>query len=278
MLGDRLRAGSLRCNFGSARTGHPARAYRVTLTAEGRDVSELRTHHHFNVRPAIGAKPDRILQVAATGSWTAYNTWGGSNHYSRASPPPGQKRNQYATTVSLERAWCRVFVVLPKSAPRVPPRDCSSARGSAALSPHGVGVREWLLQQIRLGRVGKLRPPFLLSLGPNTPATRWISRASTSCISIRIFSTATLALSSWVTDEYWTWEMRDAVDRYVERGGHAARFAGNFMWQTRLERTGKAQVCYKYRARAEDPVYESGPIRRAPRALGKQPRLAVPER
>ena len=39
-------------------------------------------------------------------------------------------------------------------------------------------------------------------------------------------------------DEYWTWEMRDAVDAYVERGGHAARFAGNFMWQTRLEDEG----------------------------------------
>jgi hypothetical protein len=51
--------------------------------------------------------------------------------------------------------------------------------------------------------------------------------------------------------------MRDAVDRYVERGGHVARFAGNFMWQTRLERGGKAQVCYKYRARAEDPVFKS---------------------
>ena len=51
--------------------------------------------------------------------------------------------------------------------------------------------------------------------------------------------------------------MRDAIDAYVERGGHVARFAGNFMWQTRLERGGKAQVCYKYRARAEDPVYRS---------------------
>ncbi len=58
-------------------------------------------------------------------------------------------------------------------------------------------------------------------------------------------------------DEYWTWEMRDAVDTYVERGGRAARFAGNFMWQTRLEDGGKRQVCYKYRSRAEDPAYRS---------------------
>ena len=64
-------------------------------------------------------------------------------------------------------------------------------------------------------------------------------------------------------DEYWTWEMRDAVDAYVERGGHVARFAGNFMWQTRLEDEGRRQVCYKYRARAEDPVYRER--RRHPR-------------
>ena len=51
--------------------------------------------------------------------------------------------------------------------------------------------------------------------------------------------------------------MRDAIDDYVERGGRVARFAGNFMWQTRLELGGKRQVCYKYRARAEDPVFKS---------------------
>ena len=64
-------------------------------------------------------------------------------------------------------------------------------------------------------------------------------------------------------DEYWTWEMRDAVDSYVEQGGHAARFAGNFMWQTRLEDEGRRQVCYKYQARAEDPAYRSGDVTRA---------------
>ncbi|MER8371008.1 N,N-dimethylformamidase beta subunit family domain-containing protein, partial [Mesorhizobium sp. M1378] len=64
-------------------------------------------------------------------------------------------------------------------------------------------------------------------------------------------------------DEYWTWEMRDAVDAFVDQGGQVARFAGNFMWQTRLEDEGRRQVCYKYRARAEDPVYRSGDVRRA---------------
>jgi hypothetical protein len=34
-----------------------------------------------------------------------------------------------------------------------------------------------------------------------------------------------------------------------------ARFAGNFCWQIRLEDEGRTQVCYKYRAPAEDPCY-----------------------
>jgi hypothetical protein len=47
--------------------------------------------------------------------------------------------------------------------------------------------------------------------------------------------------------------MRDAVEGYLEAGGRVARFAGNFLWQIRLEDEGRTQVCYKYRARAEDP-------------------------
>jgi hypothetical protein len=60
-------------------------------------------------------------------------------------------------------------------------------------------------------------------------------------------------------DEYWSWEMRDAIDAYVERGGRIARFAGNFMWQIRLEDAGQRQLCYKYLARAEDPFMRTGP-------------------
>jgi hypothetical protein len=60
-------------------------------------------------------------------------------------------------------------------------------------------------------------------------------------------------------DEYWSWEMRDAIDAYVARGGHVARFAGNFMWQIRLEDEGRRQVCYKYIARDEDPLMHGGP-------------------
>jgi hypothetical protein len=49
-------------------------------------------------------------------------------------------------------------------------------------------------------------------------------------------------------DEYWSANMRDAVDNYVDGGGNVARFAGNFLWQTRIEDEGRRQICYKYTA------------------------------
>ncbi|MFP6743924.1 MAG: N,N-dimethylformamidase beta subunit family domain-containing protein, partial [Alphaproteobacteria bacterium] len=58
-------------------------------------------------------------------------------------------------------------------------------------------------------------------------------------------------------DEYWSWEMRDTVDAYVEGGGKAARFAGNLMWQTRLEDGGATQICHKYNARQTDPLRDT---------------------
>ena len=71
--------------------------------------------------------------------------------------------------------------------------------------------------------------------------------------------------------------MRDAVDAYVDQGGHVARFAGNFMWQTRLEDEGQRQVCYKYVARTK-----TRPIRAAtspaPPIPGKRRRSAAPAR
>ena len=230
----------------------PSGAYRVTLTAEGRTGAELRAHHLFIVRPLVGAKPDRILQIAATGTWTAYNTWGGSNHYQGITGP---KRNQYATTVSLERPWCRGFVLLPDDAPRVP-LEVYPPPAAAPRYPH----LEWAFAH---GYSNKYASSGWASYDRHF--LHWAERAG---FAVDLGSQHDLHFNPEILDgyacvafvghdEYWTWEMRDAVDRYVERGGHVARFAGNFMWQTRLEREGKAQVCYKYRARAEDPVYRS---------------------
>jgi hypothetical protein len=230
----------------------PSGAYRVTLTAEGRDGASIRSHHLFIVRPPAGPQPQRILQIAATGTWTAYNTWGGSNHYRGITGP---KHDQCATTVSIERPWCRGFVVLPEGAPRVP-LEISPPPASAPRYPH----LEWAYAH---GYSNKYASAGWASYDRHF--FHWAERAG---FAVDLASQHELHFHPEVLrgydcvvcvghDEYWTWEMRDAIDDYVERGGRVARFAGNFMWQTRLEDDGKRQVCYKYRARAEDPVFRS---------------------
>ncbi|WP_429128645.1 N,N-dimethylformamidase beta subunit family domain-containing protein [Ensifer sp. 4252] len=230
----------------------PSGAYRLTLTAEGRDGAPIRCHHLFILRPEVGRKPGRVLQVAATGSWTSYNTWGGSNHYQGITGP---NRDQYATTVSIERPFCRGFVRLPVDAPRVP-LEIYSPMAVAPRYPH----MEWAYAN---GYSKKYASSGWASY--DSHFFRWAEREG---YAVDLASQHELHFNPEILDgydcvvfvghdEYWTWEMRDAVDGYVERGGHAARFAGNFMWQTRLENGGKRQVCYKYRSRAEDPAYRS---------------------
>jgi hypothetical protein len=227
----------------------PSGAYRLTLTAEGRDGRPIASHHLFIVRPPLGRRPGRILQVAATGSWLAYNTWGGSNHYQGITGPA---RNQFATHVSTQRPWCRGFVVLPEGAPRVPVEAIVPPLAEPRY-PH----MEWAFAT---GHSKKYASAGWASY--DGLFFRWAERQG---YAVDLATQHELHFSPEILDgydcavfvghdEYWTWEMRDAVDAFVERGGRAARFAGNFLWQTRLEDEGHRQVCYKYRARKEDPV------------------------
>lgn len=232
--------------------------YRLTLLAEGSDGQPIRCHHIIIVLPRPGRKQGRILQVAATGTWLAYNTWGGSNHYEGITGP---NRNLYSPVVSTQRPWCRGFIVLPPEAPRVPLEVAMPPR-TVPRYPH----MEWAYAT---GHSKKYASAGWASYDRHF--FRFAERAGYAvdlCSQHELHFTPEILLDYDCAvfvghDEYWTWEMRDAVDAFVEQGGRAARFAGNFMWQTRLEDQGRKQVCYKYRARAEDPVYRGGDVTRA---------------
>jgi len=54
-------------------------------------------------------------------------------------------------------------------------------------------------------------------------------------------------------DEYWSKEMRDQVERFIEGGGNVAFFSGNVCWwQVRFEDANRTMVCY--RSAPEDPL------------------------
>jgi hypothetical protein len=94
--------------------------YTITLSVPGHTSQSM-----FVLRPA--APTARIAFVLTTGTWCAYNDWGGSNHYQGLCGPSG---GDFAAEVSLSRPWAKGMVRWPEDAPRIPhasPR-CSAAR------------------------------------------------------------------------------------------------------------------------------------------------------
>lgn len=230
----------------------PSGGYVVELTAIASNGETLQYEHIFLVRPGEYSRKRRLLLVAATGSWTAYNDWGGSNHYEGIC---GETKDQFSPVLSLNRPYASGFVSLPPDAPRIPLRNPPDM-GATIRHPH----MEWAYEN---GYSKKYASAGWASY--ERPYVHWLENAG---YTVDMISEQDLHYRPSIVegydcltfighDEYWSWEMRDTIDRYVENGGNIARFAGNFLWQIRLEEGGSTQVCYKYVAREADPLYKS---------------------
>jgi hypothetical protein len=210
-------------------------------------------HHVFIVRPDPATPKAALLQVASTGTWAAYNDWGGSNFYEGITGPAGV---QFSPVVSLARPFSRGFAWLPEGAPRIP-LPTPPPPGAIPRYPH----MEWAYAN---GFSKKYASAGWASYDRHF--LRWAEARgiNVEMIAQHDLQTRPELLSAYPCvvfvghDEYWTWEMRDAIDTYVDNGGRVARFAGNFLWQMRFDPAIGTQTCYKYRARSEDPVLAGG--------------------
>jgi hypothetical protein len=214
--------------------------YRVHVASEMPDGTRLAHDHWFALR--AGPVAGDILQIAATSTWLAYNDWGGSNHYEGICGP---NRDQAAPVVSLDRPWSRGFCHLPPGAPRTvlsfsplpgaPPRyphmEWAFANGYSkkyASSGWATYDRHFAVWAERNGYRVDMATQHDLHMIPDL-----LDRYRCAVIVGH--------------DEYWSWEMRDAVDRFVSGGGHLVRLGGNFLLQVRLEDNGRRQVCHQGR-------------------------------
>lgn len=225
--------------------------YRVAAHCERADGSRFLQHHFFVVRPAAGqgARAGRFLFLLSTSTWTAYNDWGGANAYDGIDGP---QENQFSPLLSNQRPWTRGLVWLPPGAPRLcdpvprdpweapryPTKEWAYTNGFAqyyASSGWAQFERHFAVWAQREGYAFDMATQTDLHYRPEI---------------LQDYAAVVIAGH----DEYWTRAMRESIDRYVDQGGNVARFAGNFMWQIRLQDEGRTQVCYKARAKAEDPV------------------------
>lgn len=218
----------------------PSGVYTLSLTVPGH-----RSEHLFVLRASRPAA--RILMLLCTGTWCAYNDWGGSNHYQGIIGPEGR---DYAPDVSLHRPWARGFVRWPEGAPRIP-------HASPLLTPPRYPHMEYarargISKKYASSGWAAFERPFALWCEAQGIALDFTTQHALHRDPCALDGYDRVVIVGH--DEYWTWEMRDHLEAWIDAGGELCRFAGNFFWQTRLSPDLVTQTCYKYRAAAEDPA------------------------
>lgn len=214
--------------------------YLVTLYAR-RGNDRVEEHHLFLLRSALNTPAPPYVLVCATATWVAYNCWGGSNHYEGITGPDS---NAFSPVLSTQRPWTRGFCKLPEGAPRTLPEHPPQP-GEMVRYPY----MEWAYAY---GYSKKYASAGWASYERHF--ARWAEAEGYLCDAVALHdleedSDLLQRYSCAVFighDEYWSAGMRDAVDAYAESGGCVARFAGNFLWQIRIEDQGRRQICFKY--------------------------------
>ena len=232
-------------------SGWPSGVYIITLTAADPTGAAIEREAVFVVRPTGRDTAGRILMILTTGTYVAYNDWGGANAY--RSVVDNEATDVPAPRLSLLRPWARGFLRLPAGAPR--------HADAPDLPPHAAPrllYAEWALENGYSRHYADAgwayyERPFAAWARQNGYAIDFITQHDLHDKGdiLKRYGTAIIVGH----DEYWTWEMRDAVDSFVTQGGRLARFAGNFLWQTRLEDGGTVQVCHKIAV--TDPVHST---------------------
>jgi hypothetical protein len=190
----------------------------------------------FVVRPPADRKAP-ILLALGTNTWNAYNDIGGGNTYTGN------------TQASFKRPIVRGLLHKPEGDGR---RVAVIGDPDPTMTDHVMYILTNLVSQWS-GSAGwpNYEQPFLA----------WAEAAG---FEIDVVLNNDLArpgaldghrlLLSIGHDEYWTWEMRDAVETFIEGGGNVAFLSGNTAyWQVRMDDDGATMLAYKQRFE-QDPV------------------------
>ncbi len=220
--------------------GWASGVYTVTVTVPGHQSQGM-----FVLR---AARPTaRIAVVLATGTWCAYNDWGGSNHYQGLCGPTG---GEFAPQVSVLRPWATGFVGWPGDAPRIPH---ASPLLSKPRYPHMDYARaKGVSKKYASSGWAAFERPFALWCEGQGIGLDYLTQHDLHAFPGALDGYGRALIVGH--DEYWTWDMRDHLEGWLDKGGELARFGGNFFWQTRLSDDLTTQTCFKSEAELRDPM------------------------
>ncbi|MDA8061173.1 MAG: hypothetical protein M0T80_01870 [Actinomycetota bacterium] len=230
----------------------PSGFYVVTVRAEGTEPWER--EHFFVVRAPVERRAEMAL-VLTTSTMLAYNDWGGANHYRGLGDDP--RVEGASPRVSLMRPVARGMIRKPPGAPRE-----ANPLSLPMHAPPRYPAYEWA----RLFGYSRHHADAFWATYER-PFAIWAEgeRYRFDMLTQQDLHDDPHALDGYSCavvvghDEYWSWEMRDVVDAFVDGGGNLCRLGGNFYWQVRFEEGGTVQCCY--RAPALDPLAVTQPRR-----------------
>ena len=223
--------------------------YRVVSTCRRQDGGRFVQHHFVVVRPTQATRSGRILLMLATGTWTAYNDWGGANHYFGTWGPNG---NEGSPILSMKRPWTRGMLWLPKGAARITVSPLPQMNDAPRYPSKEWGYSGGWGQYYAAAGWAQFDRHFAVWAESEGYRFDTITQTDLHCRPELLDEYSCLVCCGH--DEYWSWDMRRTVENFVERGGGFARFGGNFLWQIRLEDEGREQHCWKFKAPTMDPV------------------------
>ena len=244
--------------------GHdwPSGFYEIEFMPSGTTDPAAAGHAFIAVR-AGRPDPTRPLLVLGTNTYQAYNQWGGRCMYTGA------------VEVSLDRPLERGYLRRP-----IAPVEVAYDGRLADTTGHDREHTRLVEYQATHGY-----PLWTSSAGWHNWERRFVVWAESAGFGVDVATSSDLHRSDEVLagrrlvlsvghDEYWSWEMRDHIDAYVDGGGAWAVFSGNTcFWQVRFDAAGRTMTCYKGAARTSDPVDD--PTRLS--GMWSDPRIGRPE-
>jgi hypothetical protein len=226
--------------------------YIVTVRALDQYGVLWEREHGFTVK-AAPAQKSSIALILATSTMLAYNDWGGANHYRGIGDDP---RVDIGSPISsTQRPIARGMIRKPIGAPREANPGTLPMFGAPQYPAY-----EWA----RLFGYSRHHADAYWATYERNFAY-WAERNGYQLdyLTQHDLHADPHALDDYQCavvvghDEYWSWEMRDTVDAFVDRGGGFARFGGNFGWQVRFNADLTEQYCY--RLPSLDPITATHP-------------------
>ncbi|MED4582558.1 hypothetical protein P9578_07140 [Brevibacillus choshinensis] len=228
--------------------------YQIVVRADGVEGRWRESEHFFVLRSANPGRDSKILFVLSTNTYLAYNSWGGGSLYSSKSVFDfhAQKANRASILRPFEPGLLSKFPGAPRTAFAPGQKPGMMEQQGRPYRPFSIEaqVDYWTVAS---GFAGRWEEIFVKWLEENEYSVDYATQYDLDR-DPELLEPYQLYLSVG-HDEYWSWQERDVLEGWIDRGGRLAMFSGNSVfWQVRFEDDGKTMVCYKYDAPQQDPV------------------------